>query len=132
MTIDLATRTGQRIADASASIATLSDTARAYFDTDPAEFPTLGRTVHVYDDMVGNWHFIGGGHEPLAIIRAGSECDALDIYMTEFLGNEEPEDEKDLEHGTFDGEGGWHSECTMSYVMFLPMPTHVIAELTAD
>lgn len=77
------------------------------------------QSVKFNGDDYGEWYLIGGYCLQTAMIRAGCEQDAWEIYLEEFVPCDEPENEDELEYGSFDSVGGWYSEVTCSYIMFL-------------
>jgi hypothetical protein len=81
----------------------------------------------VYDDCFGQWFVFAEAIGPWAVIRAQSFEDALDIFMSEFLPAEQPEDDADAELGTWTGDGKWYSEVTTSYVTSIN-PERVIVQ----
>ena len=74
-------------------------------------------TVKVHSDGWGDWYLFGGYCMWWGLIQASSFEDAYYMYLEEFVTPDDmPEDEEELEHGTWDGSGKWYSECTTSYV----------------
>jgi len=120
MIIDLTTVAGRRLSADGLQFASFADDGRIFFDG--GEAYDLSETVKVYDDMAGEWYLFGGHCMHWAIIRAGSFCDAYDIYLDEYCGeSEEPESEGDSEYGSYTSSGKWFSEVTTSYIANLPL-----------
>ena len=51
----------------------------------------------LYDDAYGSWFLFGGNLMSYALIRAGSFCDAYDIYLSEFVPNDNETLEQEIE-----------------------------------
>ena len=71
-------------------------------------------TLEFYSDGWGGFYLFGGHLMQFALIQADSFCSAYDIYLSEFVPCDEPEDELDMEYGTFDSCGGFYNERTLS------------------
>ncbi len=72
-----------------------------------------------YSDGWGDFYLFGGYCLDFALIQASSFDSAYGIYLEEFVPCDEMETEEDVEYGTFDGSGGFYSECTTSSVVAL-------------
>ena len=86
------------------------------------DYPDLMKECKFYDDGWGNWYLFGGYMMNYAIIHADSFESAYDIYLDEFAGQCEMDEnttEEEIEYGTFTSSGKWFSECTTCYVMAL-------------
>ena len=76
-------------------------------------------SLKFYSDGLGEFYLFGGYCLQFALIQASSFGSAFDIYLEEFVRCDEPENNEDIEHGTFDSSGGFYSECTTSDVAAL-------------
>ena len=76
-------------------------------------------SLKFYSDGWGDFYLFGGHCLQLALIQASSFDSAYGIYLEEFVPCDEMETEEDIEHGSFDGCGGFYSECTTSYIVSL-------------
>ena len=72
-----------------------------------------------YSDGWGDFYLFGGYCLDFALIQASSQGSAYGIYLEEYVPCDEMETEEDVEYGTFDGSGGFYSECTTSYIAAL-------------
>ena len=70
------------------------------------------------------FYLFGGMHLTYAFIIASSFCEAYETYLEECVPVDEIEDEDNIDHGTFDGSGGWYSEATTSYIIGLPIANY--------
>ena len=74
-------------------------------------------TVKIHSEGWGEWYLFGGYCMWWGLIQANSWEDAYYIYLEEFVtADEMPEDQEELENGTWDSSGNWYSEVTTSYV----------------
>ncbi len=78
-------------------------------------------TVKVHSEGWGEWYLFGGYCMWWGLVQANSWEDAYYIYLEEFVTADEmpedtPENQGELENGTWDGSGNWYSEVTTSYV----------------
>ena len=79
-------------------------------------------TVKVHSEGYGDWYMFGGYCLNWALVQANSFDKAYYIYLEEFVPEDTmPDDEEELEYGTWDGNGQWYSESTTSYVTQLDL-----------
>lgn len=77
-------------------------------------------TVKVYSEGWGDWYLFGGHLMWWGLIQADSFESAYMGYLENCVpADDKPDDDKELELGTWDDLGNWYSEVTTSYVMEL-------------
>ena len=114
-------------------------------------YPGIMHKLEIYDDSYGDWYLIAGYMLPYALIRAQNDCDAYDIYLSEYV----PDDneyiqlrieerievyqsdgktsdeinamiEEETDYGTYDDCGNWYSETTTCNIFFLDFTDYEI------
>ena len=77
-------------------------------------------TIKIHSEGWGDWYMFGGYCMNWALVQAKNWTDAYYIYLEEFVPEDTmPDDEEELECGTWDGNGQWYSESTLAYVTHL-------------
>ena len=74
-------------------------------------------TVEIHHEGEDNWYLFGGHLMSFALVNARTFEDAYEIYLEEFVPHDAPDNEEEIEWGSYDGNGGWYSEVTLSYIM---------------
>jgi hypothetical protein len=77
-------------------------------------------TVKIHSDGFGEWYLFGGHCMWWGLIQAKSWEEAYGIYLEEFVTPDDmPENECELETGTWGDNGEWYNEATTSYIVSL-------------
>ena len=110
-------------------------------------YPSIMHKLEIYDDSYGEWYLMAGHLLSYALIRAQNDCEAYDIYLSEYVPDDNDyiaeriaEIEKEggtqdeinamiddeTEYGSYDDCGNWYSETTTCNIMFLDLSNYEI------